>query len=353
MSSRIIFTGGGSAGHVVPNLAIINALQKDNWQSFYIGSKQGIERKIIGQKLPYFAIASGKLRRYFSWQNFVDPLKIFLGIVQSYFLIKKLKPKVVFSKGGFVSLPVVIAAWLNRVPTIIHESDLTPGLTNRLSAPFASKICLTFDETKKHLKTTNTVVTGCPIRSELLKGNPENGRAICGFNDDKKIILVIGGGLGSAIINKTIEDLLPKILANYQVVHICGKDKKNTLKIAGYKSFEYIYDELADIMACADLVISRAGSNTLYELLTLGKPHILIPLSKKSSRGDQIINANFFVKRGFSKVIDEDTLTCDLLHKEIDNLAEDLDETKQRLATFKKTDSIKLICDIITSVAEQ
>lgn len=348
---KIIFTGGGSAGHVTPNIALINKCLQEGWDVSYIGSENGIEKSLIpGLNIPYFAINSGKLRRYFSWQNFIDPFKILAGIWQAFFICRKIKPKVIFSKGGFVSFPVVIAAWLNRIPVVLHESDLTPGLANKMSAPFADQICVTFAETKKHIMhQEKVVVTGTPIRAALLKGNAGKGLKLCGFSVFKPVILVYGGGQGSRTINATIRALLPNILEEFQVVHICGAGNVDAkIKYPGYKQFEYLQQELADVMACADIVISRSGANSLYELLTLQKLHILIPLPKVASRGDQIVNANYFAKLGMSQVLIEETLTPEKLYEKIMWLQEHKDEIKKKLAAFEKQDSINKIYDILS-----
>jgi UDP-N-acetylglucosamine--N-acetylmuramyl-(pentapeptide) pyrophosphoryl-undecaprenol N-acetylglucosamine transferase len=344
----IIFTGGGSAGHVTPNIAVIKKLQQKNWQIFYIGSKKGIEKELITNlNISYFQISTGKLRRYFSWYNFIDPIKIFFGVIQAFFICRKIKPQVIFSKGGFVAFPVVVAAWLNRIPVIIHESDLTPGLANKLSFPFAKQICVTFPDTQQYIK-KKVIVTGTPIREELFSGNANKGLQLCEFTNNKKIILIYAGGLGSKNINNIIRSLLPKLLIDFQIVHICGKHNiDNNLLLEGYKQFEYLHAELADIMACANMVISRAGANSIYELLTLQKPHILIPLPKTASRGDQIVNAEYSAAKGFSQVIPGELLTANRLYEQILWVMAHEQELINNLTKFKKLNSIDLICDIL------
>lgn len=321
--SVIVFTGGGTAGHVAPNLALIPEFQKKGWDIAYIGSTQGIEKEMIKPlNIPFYGIQSGKLRRYFSVKNFLDPFKILIGVVQAFFILFKIRPKVVFSKGGFVAFPVVFAAWLNRIPVIAHESDLSPGLANRLCIPFIKVLCLTFEAGKKHFKTSHkVVVTGTPIREQLFKGNRLKGLEICGFIPDKKNILIIGGSMGANSINRSIRELLPRLTETYQIAHICGKGKcDNTLNsIVGYKQFEYINNGLEDLFAMADLIISRSGANSLYEILALKKPHILIPLSSKVSRGDQIQNANYFEQIGVSRIIKDENLNSDILFETIQN----------------------------------
>jgi len=347
--TKIIFTGGGSAGHVTPNIALIKKLQEKRWQVFYIGSKSGLEKELIANlNVPYFQISTGKLRRYFSWHNFIDPLKIFCGIIQAFFICRKIKPQVVFSKGGFVAFPVVVAAWLNRIPVLIHESDLTPGLANKLSFAFAKQICVTFADTEQYINHKVTV-TGTPIREELFLGDANKGLELCDFTNNKKIILIYAGGLGSRNINKVIRSLLPKLLNDFQVVHICGKNNiDNKLTLKGYKQFAYLHTELADIMACANMVISRAGANSIYELLTLQKPHILIPLPKTASRGDQVVNARYFAAKGLSQVIFEESLTTSTLYERILWVSSHEGEIINTLTMFKKPNSIDLICDILS-----
>jgi UDP-N-acetylglucosamine--N-acetylmuramyl-(pentapeptide) pyrophosphoryl-undecaprenol N-acetylglucosamine transferase len=353
-SKRIVLTGGGTAGHVIPNLALLSALRQKGWGISYLGSKHGIEKTLLSTKdISYFAIPTGKLRRYISWQNFIDFFNFLFGIIEAQRLLKRINPSIVFSKGGFVALPVVLGAWLNRIPIIIHESDLTPGLANRLSFPFAKKICLTFADTKKFFSNKDKVlVTGTPIRNELFQGNAILGRKICNFTDDKKIILVQGGGLGSDAVNKLIRNLLPKLLPNFNIVHSCGKGKvdNNLQKITGYCQFEYISTELPHVLAAADLVISRAGANSIYELLSLKKLHILLPLSKEVSRGDQLKNAKYCEDLGFSHIIYPQNLKEETLLQEIDWIFDHADPLKKAMMTFNQLDSIALICDLLSEI---
>ncbi|AWI03647.1 undecaprenyldiphospho-muramoylpentapeptide beta-N-acetylglucosaminyltransferase [Clostridium drakei] len=319
---KIIMTGGGSAGHVTPNLALVPKLKELGYEIKYIGTKDGIERKIIEQeKIDYYAISSGKLRRYFDIKNFTDPFKVLKGICEAILIMKKEKPNIVFSKGGFVAVPVVIAAHLNKIPVIAHESDMTPGLANRLSAPYCNKVCVTFPESLNKVKDNKAILTGTPIREELLNGSRILGRKICGFGQEKPILLIIGGSLGSKFINDIIRNNIDKFLENYNIVHICGKGNldKGLMEKKGYKQFEYVNEELPHIMNAADIVLSRAGANVIFELLALKKPNILVPLSKKSSRGDQILNAASFKKSGYSVVIQEEELNENVL---MENLRE-------------------------------
>ena len=329
MSKTIVFTGGGSAGHVTPNIALIHRLKKENWQMSYIGSKNGIEKNLMAKcGVDYYSVATGKLRRYFSWQNFIDPFKIIFGIFKAYYLLLKLRPNLVFSKGGFVAFPVVVASWLRGIPVIVHESDLTPGLANRLSFPFASRVCVTFERAKNLFKKSNKVlVTGTPIRETLFHGDANKAKSLCHFDNDKPCLLVIGGGLGSEIINDILRQALATLLAQFNIIHLCGYNKTDASlsNLANYKQFEYVDEELAHFFALADIVISRSGANSVCEILSLKKPHIFVPLSLKASRGDQIHNAKYFEEQGVSVVIDEEKLNAEHLIATIAELYQEID----------------------------
>lgn len=349
---KIILTGGGTAGHVTPNIALLPRLREAGFEITYIGSYHGIEKQLLKeQKIPYYGISSGKLRRYFDIKNFSDPLKVIKGLAQSIRLMRKIKPDLVFSKGGFVSVPVILAARFCHIPSIIHESDLTPGLANKLAIPNAAKVCCNFPETLKYLPEDKAVLTGSPIRSELLTGNKENARKNCNFTNEKPILFIVGGSSGSKFINDTIRGLLPELLKTYQIIHMCGKGniEESLNRTAGYKQYEYIGAELSDIFALADLVISRAGANSICELLALQKPNILIPLSANASRGDQILNAQSFEKQGFSVVIEEEVITPDKLL----NMIHETYKNRERYVTaMKKSTMINSVDKIVTLIEE-
>lgn len=348
---KIVMTGGGSAGHVTPNLALIPELQAQGWSIDYIGSEQGVERNMIAPtQIPYHAIRTGKLRRYFSWQNFLDPFHVLVGIAQAYGLIRKLKPDVIFSKGGFVALPVVIGGWLNRTPIVVHESDFSIGLANRLSFPFADKICVTFDVAKRHIKDqAKVIVTGTPIRETLLQGDRDKGLRRCGFKSNKLCLLVIGGGQGAQAINHCIRQSLYALSSRVQIIHICGPGKSDpTLgHREGYVQLEYANEELPDLFAASDLVISRAGANSLYELLVLAKPHILIPLPRLQSRGDQIQNARYFEKLGVSHVIEEEQLTTETLLTAIEAVQDQHDHIVTEIARLNIRSAVQPIVTLL------
>lgn len=318
---KIVLTGGGTAGHVTPNIALLPELKKAGYEIYYIGSKEGMEKALIEKEgIPYYGISAGKLRRYFDVKNFTDTFRIVKGFNEAIRVLRKIKPDIVFSKGGFVSSPVVWAAKIKGVPVVIHESDMTPGLANRLALPFAKKICYTFPETIKHIPKNKGVFTGLPVRNSLLNGDAEKGRSMCGFKDSKPVIVVIGGSQGSVHVNTVVREALNNITSRYNVCHICGKGNidKKLIGISGYKQFEYVNDELKHIFAMADMVISRAGATAIFELLALKKPNLLIPLSANASRGDQILNSRSFEKQGFSRVLEEDKLTAASLCENIE-----------------------------------
>lgn len=305
----ILFTGGGTSGHITPNIAIIEELRNNGYAAEYIGMKNSMEEALITKLgIPFHGITGGKLRRYFDWKNFTDLIKIKIGFFQSLIMISKIKPSVVFSKGGFVSCPVVWAAWFNRIPVVIHESDMTPGLANKLSIPFCKAVCCSFPETFNHLPKEKGIYTGLPIRKSMLSGDAKTGLALCDFNLEKPVIVVTGGSQGAESINREVRKRLKELLKDYQVAHICGKGNVDTSlnNLEGYRQFEYLNEELPDVFAMADLFIARAGATTIFEILALKKLNILIPLSKKVSRGDQVLNAISFETSGFSLVLSDD-----------------------------------------------
>ena len=347
---RIILTGGGTAGHVTPNIALIPRLRELGYDIQYIGSYAGIEKELIEPfGIPYHGISSGKLRRYFSVQNFTDPFRVIKGFGEARKLIKELKPDVIFSKGGFVSVPVVLAGKKSKVPVIIHESDMTPGLANKIAIPSATKVCCNFPETLDCLPEGKAVLTGSPIRQELLSGNKIAAMDMCGFTADKPVILVIGGSLGSVIVNNAVREALPELLNKFQVIHLCGKGKtdESLNGTKGYCQFEYIKNELRDIFALADIVISRAGANAICELLALRKPNLLIPLSAKASRGDQILNARSFERQGFSMVIEEENLSKESLLQAVQNLYDNRSTFMDAMRNSGQQDSIDTIIGLI------
>ena len=346
----IVMTGGGTAGHVTPNLALVPLLKEHGYEVAYIGSYNGIEKKLVEDAgITYYGISSGKLRRYFDWKNFTDPFRVIKGFSEANQLLKHLKPDVVFSKGGFVSVPVVMAAGRQHIPAIIHESDMTPGLANKLAIPFASKVCCNFPETLEYLPEGKAVHTGSPIRKELFSGNREAGLSFTGFSADKPVILIMGGSIGSKFINNAVWESLDTLLERFQIVHLVGKGNINNELVGrtGYQQYEFISEQLNDIFAMTDLMISRAGANSISEILALKIPNILIPLSAKASRGDQILNAESYKKQGFSTVLQEEELTSELLINSVEDVYGRREEIINRMAESKLLDANQTILDLI------
>lgn len=353
----IVLTGGGTAGHVTPNIALIPELAAQGWNIHYIGTENGIEHSLIAKEknVTYHVIKSGKLRRYMDVKNFTDPFRVVQGVGQSINIIRKLKPKIIFSKGGFVSVPVVLGGWVNKVPVIIHESDITPGLANKISYPFATKVCTTFPETTQYFKGDKGIYTGTPLRKDLLKGDAEKGRMLCGFTSDRPVLMVMGGSLGAVAINKFIRNLLGRLTKRFNVVHLCGKNNLDASLegTPGYKQFEYVNEELPHLLALASLVVSRAGANSIYEFLALNKPNILIPLPLSASRGDQILNAQSFERQGFSKALDQDSLTEDILLTAILDVYANRQKYIDRMSKTDNTKGVEKILEIINEYGKQ
>lgn len=320
-SVRVILTGGGSAGHVIPNISLIPKLQDAGCALFYVASREGVENELLKLfKGPVYQIRTGKFRRSFSARNVSDLFCAAAGVVDAFNLLRQIRPHVVFSKGGYVSLPVVIAAWLRRIPIVIHESDVSPGLANRISANFAHTICVTHDETKRKIsKTKNVVVTGLPLRPEIFYGDKNEGLERCGFDASKPVLMVIGGGLGSKRLNAAIEKCLPKLLKQFQIVHLTGKGKTVAQYGQGYRQFEFV-EGIEHFYACADIIVSRAGATTVAEIIALKKRNILIPLTTTASRGDQLENAALREKQGLSRVIREEDLKPEHLANVIEEM---------------------------------
>ena len=350
---KIILTGGGTAGHVTPNLALIPDLRERGYEILYIGSYKGIERELIKDAgVEYRAISSGKLRRYFDLKNFTDPFRVLRGYLQSRRIIRKFKPDIIFSKGGFVAVPVTLAAKHYRVPVISHESYMTPGLANKLSMPSATRICCNFPETMKYLPKDKAVLTGSPIRRELLSGSREAGLSFAGLSGEKPVLLVIGGSLGSVRVNEAIRSILDKLLKDFDIIHICGKgniDASLTGK-QGYVQYEYVSKELKDIFAAADIIVSRAGANAICEILALKKPNLLIPLSASASRGDQILNAESFEKQGYSMVLKEEDMDDDSLYDSILKLWDTRDKYISAMEASKASDGVGAVMELIEEI---
>ncbi|MEK3934520.1 undecaprenyldiphospho-muramoylpentapeptide beta-N-acetylglucosaminyltransferase [Sporosarcina sp. FSL W7-1349] len=336
----ILLTGGGTAGHVSVNEALIPVFSERGYDIHYIGSHEGIEKELIGEGHPdvtYHAIQSGKLRRYFSMKNLTDPFRIGAGVMQAFSIIRKIRPEIIFSKGGFVSVPVVLAAKMARVPVVIHESDVTPGLANKLALPFSNHIFTVFEKTLDYVPAGKATCTGAVIRPELFHGVREEGLRYAGLDGLKPVLLIMGGSQGSAVINDALRKELPGILDRYDVIHLCGKGNidEELESMPGYTQFEYVTEGLPHLLAAADFAVSRAGSNAIFELLALHKPMLLIPLSAAKSRGDQILNASLFESSGIALVLQEEEIgkrtmleEFAILEREKDRLLENMKQTE-------------------------
>ena len=347
----IVFTGGGTAGHVIPSKPIILALLERGDRVTYVGSKSGLERALISDlEIEFHAIATGKLRRYLSLANLIDFCRIPVGILQAFFLIGKLHADVVFSKGGYVAVPVVAAAWLRRVPVVAHESDLTPGLATRLCLPLVATQCVNFEETV--ISTKSVVVTGTPVRQELLSGEAERAREWLQLDSDLPVVLVVGGSLGAQKINEVVRDAIHDLTSKATIVHVCGAGNidESLLEVPNYYPFEYIDREWGDVLAVADVVISRAGANSLYEILSLRIPNILIPLPLTASRGDQIENAELAESRGWSTVLPEEQLSPHLLVETLQKLLDGIEVLRANLGHFGRRNSLELLLSEIDAV---
>lgn len=310
---KIVLTGGGTAGHIMPNLALLPYLEKEFDKIYYLGAKDSMEERIIKQynKVEFISIPTTKLIRKLTLKNLAIPFKLINGIFKTKKIIKQINPNVIFCKGGFVSVPVAIAGKKCKIPVISHESDLSMGLANKIILKFANVVCTTFEDTAKISR--KCVCTGTPIRDQIFKGNKRNIlNEFKTHNSQKSTILFFGGSLGSKNINSIVEKNVDMLLEKYNVIHITGKNNKNKIVKNGYFQKEFV-DNIEDYFALSDIVICRGGANSLFELLALNKPMLIIPLSKAESRGDQIENAEYFKKNKFAEVLMEEELNINSL----------------------------------------
>lgn len=352
-ANALVFTGGGTAGHVLPVEPLIRRFDELGWDVHFIGSKSGLEARLLeGAPASCHEITCGKLRRYFSLENFVDALRVPVGVLQAWWLLRRVRPRLVFSKGGYVSFPVVVAAWLRRIPVIVHESDHSAGLANRMALPFARLVCTNFEDTLTH---TGKQVhwTGMPLRGALLEGDAEAGRTLCRAPEGKPVVVVVGGSLGSAKLNQAVRDALFELTPVAHLVHVCGEGQVDHALdgIEGYQQFPYLSEPWGDVLAAADLVVGRAGATILSELLALGIPSLLIPLGKSASRGEQIDNARYAERQGFARVLDEDHLSGTELAQAVTEMLGDLGAWKSRLSSYRAPNASEKIEALIRQVA--
>ena len=350
----ILMTGGGSAGHVTPNVALMPKLREAGFEIHYVGTADGIEKKLIAEQkdVVYHEIEAGKLRRYLSLKNLTDPFRVIKGVSQAKKLVRELRPDVVFSKGGFVSVPVGMGA-KRKCPVICHESDYTPGLANKIAARYADTVCVTFEDTLKYTGKKHAVHTGTPIRRELYSGSRERGLAFLGFSGEKPIILVMGGSLGATAINDGVRAALPELGDKFDVVHLCGKGKLDeTVSSPCYRQYEYISAELPDILAATDLVVSRSGANAVFEFLALRKPALFIPLPLEASRGDQILNANYVTGKGYALQMDQKDVTAETLAARIGELYARRAELVANMEQDPTLDGTERVLEVILEAAK-
>lgn len=347
---KIVFTGGGTAGHVTPNIAIIHKLNREEWDIHYIGSGKHIEKELIKNlNVPFYTISTGKLRREFNFENVKDMFRVLKGLAGAIKILRKIKPELVFSKGGFVSVPVVIAAKILGISCYIHESDLTPGLANKIASKFATKVFTTFDETVKYLPSKKTFAIGSPIREEILNGSKVKGLHFVGLFGKKPVITVMGGSTGARAVNEIVRESLDELTKDFQVIHICGKgqlDKRFNHHL-GYVQIEYVHDELGDILAATDIMLTRGGSNAIFEFLTLRIPMLIIPLGGGASRGDQILNAKHFEKNGFAINVSQKDLTPKKLVELMHKLNENQLTYKENMKAYTKKNALNVLIDEI------
>ncbi len=354
---KVVLTGGGTAGHVTSNLALIPRFLSEGYELYYIGSYDGIEKRLIeAEGIPYYGVDTGKLRRYFDIRNFTDPIHVLRGEEEAKRHLKEIRPDILFSKGGFVAVPVVWAAHRLQIPVVSHESDMTPGLANRLTLGCAEKICCNFPETAEHLPKGKAVLTGAPIREKLLTGSREAGLRMTGFSGMKPVLMVIGGSLGSVAINNAVRKILPKLSEQFDIIHLCGKGNldPNLRGTSSYVQYEYISDGLEHLYAACDLAISRAGANVICELLALKKANILIPLPKGASRGDQILNAASFEKQGFSYVLPQEEVEADTgrLFEAVEQVFREREKYVHAMRMSKQGNGLEAVFNVIVEVME-
>ena len=350
---KVVFTGGGSAGHVLPAVPVMRALRTRGAELAYIGSAGGAEADYLaGEEVAYYGVASGKLRRYFSWRNATDAFAVLRGLWQSHRLLGRLRPDVIFSKGGFVSFPVVLAGWLRRIPVLAHESDFSPGLANRLAMPFLSVLGTSFPMERPRRLRGELIHCGSPVRPELLAGDPARGRERAGASANVPLVLATGGSLGAEALNAVVCRAAPQLVEWCHLVHICGPGKARPLDLPNYRAFEFVDEGWGDLLAAADAVVSRAGANALFELLTLGKPNLLVPLPRAASRGDQIENAAYAERAGYSWVIAEEDLDAVRLVEAVQGLLAERDQWTKRLRSFQAPPAVDLLADAISRLAE-
>jgi UDP-N-acetylglucosamine--N-acetylmuramyl-(pentapeptide) pyrophosphoryl-undecaprenol N-acetylglucosamine transferase len=356
----IAITGGGTGGHIFPNAAIIEELNKRGVREIiWLGAGQGKEREWAEKlNVRFFGICTGKLRRYFSLKNITDLMGVIFGVFQSFFILLRHRPSVLFSKGGFVSVPPVVASWLLRVPIITHESDIEPGLATKIISRFASVVCVSFEDTESFFIKKKVVHTGNPVRSFVKDGDREKGLQFLGFQKDLPVVFVIGGSLGAASINSAVREMCNTHKLNFNLAHQCGRGNldKDLLRKDMYFPLEFVEKEMGDVLAAADLVVSRAGAGAIFEIGYMKKPSILVPLPKSKSRGEQIENAHYFEKNGASLIVRDENLNGGVLYETINRLLSDKKTLRmigEKAGSLCRFGAEKSIADIVLGYCKQ
>jgi len=367
MKSQFVlgFTGGGTAGHVLPHFAVAShpdspvgqLLRSGELRVVYFGSRDGVERGIVCEAQPdwvYVPIRTGKLRRYFSWQNFIDPLNIIIGFFKAFYEIRRQRVGCLFSKGGFVSAPVVWAAWLNRVPVVIHESDATPALATRLTLPFAKKALVSFDETMCHFSASQRskiLALGLPLRAELFGADRASAHQFFGTDPMRPTLLVFGGSLGAEGLNRKVAAAMHLLKERWNVIHIVGRGKKFQSDFGSYyRQYEFLLDEMKFAYAVADIAVCRAGASSIFELAAARIPMLLVPLGLHQSRGDQIINANIFVKKGWAESCEENSLSPERIVESIENMMSQRSLLTERLEKAPDSKTAVVVGELLLSM---
>lgn len=351
---HVLVTGGGSGGHVIPTIPVMERLLAQGHRVSFVGTRTGYEQGLLKSvPVDYYGISAGKLRRYFSWANVRDAGRVLMGLIEATRLVRRLRPDVIFSKGGFVAFPVVFAGWLCRVPVLGHESDFSPGLANRLSQPFLKTLCTSFAQTRVHGFRGRVVHTGTPLREAMLRGEPARARQQFRLTGEKPVLLVTGGSLGAIALNEVVRAALPALLLEFEVVHVSGPGRMQASSLAGYHQYEFINEGWGDLFALASVVISRAGANSLFELLSLGKLSLLIPLTAAASRGDQLENAEYAMQQGYCMVIPENSLDEVTLVAGIHELLLHRQQYEKCLATFERVDATEALTTELLGLAHR
>jgi UDP-N-acetylglucosamine--N-acetylmuramyl-(pentapeptide) pyrophosphoryl-undecaprenol N-acetylglucosamine transferase len=350
----IVITGGGTGGHIFPNVSIIGELQKRGYEDIvWVGEKRGKEKKWAQRfGVRYCGIQAGKLRRYFSLRNFSDMFRVCAGVFQSFFLFLKLRPGVVFSKGGFVAVPPVCAARLLHIPVVTHESDILPGLATRIIARSSRIVCVSWKKTEACFPGKNVVLTGNPVRDVITKGEREKGLLFLGFHEPLPVVLVIGGSLGASSLNSAVWEMRERFHLPFNLVHQCGEGKlrRGQVDDPRYRAFEFIHEEMGDVLAASDIVVSRSGAGALFEIGFMKKPSVLVPLPISKSRGEQLHNARYFSENGAAVILDDDTLNGELLFSAVRMLLQDPSRMKdmgKKAASLCTKNAAKKIVDTL------